>query len=148
MASVYDRLYEQSLRDPEAFWAAAAEDVVWDRRWDRVLDDARPPYYRWFAGGMLNTCANALDVHVERRQPAARRLEDDLERRRGADELFRSGDRDRRTGGETGAKVDSGRDQQQQNDNDAELAHPVILVLVSRPDRTRRPARTSVELSA
>jgi len=74
MGAVYDRLYEQSLRDPGAFWAAAAEDVVWDRRWDRVRDDARPPYHRWFAGGMLNTCANALDVHVERGRGKQRAL--------------------------------------------------------------------------
>jgi propionyl-CoA synthetase len=53
------------MRDAHAFWAAAAEDIRWERRWDRVLDDSRPPFYRWFAGGVLNTCYNALDVHVE-----------------------------------------------------------------------------------
>src|SRR5262249_2085940 len=53
-------------RNPEAFWGAAAEDLVWDRRWDRVLDASRPPFFRWFPGGELNTCFNALDAHVER----------------------------------------------------------------------------------
>src|SRR5512134_912318 len=66
MASVYDQVYERSLRDPEGFWAAAAEDIHWERRWDKVFDDARKPFYRWFAGGRLNTCFNALDVHIER----------------------------------------------------------------------------------
>ena len=46
-------------------WADAAEDVHWDRRWDRVLDDSGAPFFKWFPGGELNTCANALDVHVE-----------------------------------------------------------------------------------
>ncbi len=66
MRSVYDEVYARSRRDPEGFWGAAAEDLHWDRRWDRVFDDSRPPYYRWFTGGMLNTCYNALDLHVDR----------------------------------------------------------------------------------
>ncbi len=64
MASRYDEVYARSIRDPQGFWAEAAEDIHWDRRWDRVLDDDNPPFYRWFAGGELNTCYNALDVHV------------------------------------------------------------------------------------
>jgi len=66
MRSAYDEVYARSRRDPEGFWGAAAEDLHWDRRWDRVFDDSRPPYYRWFTGGMLNTCYNALDLHVDR----------------------------------------------------------------------------------
>ena len=66
MASVYDHVYQQSMRDPEGFWAAAAEDIYWERRWDKVFDDSRKPFYRWFAGGRLNTCFNALDLHIER----------------------------------------------------------------------------------
>ena len=64
MRGSYEEIYARSLRDPEGFWAEAAEALVWDRRWDRVLDDARPPFYRWFAGGRLNTCYNAVDRHV------------------------------------------------------------------------------------
>jgi propionyl-CoA synthetase len=66
MASEYERVYQQSMRDPEGFWAEAAEDICWDRRWDKVFDDSRKPFYRWFAGGRLNTCFNALDLHIER----------------------------------------------------------------------------------
>src|SRR5437773_47575 len=66
MASVYEQVYERAMRDPEGFWAAAAEDIYWDKRWDKVFDDSRKPFYRWFAGGRLNTCFNALDLHVER----------------------------------------------------------------------------------
>jgi propionyl-CoA synthetase len=73
MTTIYEEVYRRSQRDPEGFWGAAAEDVYWERRWDRVLDSTRPPYYRWFAGGVVNTCYNALDVHIDRgrgKQPA------------------------------------------------------------------------------
>ena len=66
MATIYDETYRRAQQDPDGFWAAAAEDIHWERRWDRVLDASRPPYYRWFSGGRLNTCYNALDVHVDR----------------------------------------------------------------------------------
>ncbi len=66
MASVYEQVYQRSMRDPEGFWAEAAEDIYWERRWDKVFDDSRKPFYRWFVGGRLNTCFNALDLHIER----------------------------------------------------------------------------------
>ncbi|MEE8265550.1 MAG: propionyl-CoA synthetase, partial [Acidiferrobacterales bacterium] len=37
----------------------------WTKRWDKVLDDSNKPFYRWFSGGEVNTCYNALDVHIE-----------------------------------------------------------------------------------
>jgi len=60
----YQSVYERAMRDPEGFWAEAAQLVDWDRSWDRVLDSTRPPFYRWFPGAMLNTCYNAVDRHV------------------------------------------------------------------------------------
>src|SRR5262249_55633580 len=66
MRSSYDDAYKRSLEDPASFWGAAAEDLSWARRWDRVLDDSRAPFYRWFPGGLLNTCYNALDFHIDR----------------------------------------------------------------------------------
>ena len=65
MSSRFDAVFERSLRDPEGFWGEAAEAVSWRRRWDRVLDDTRAPFYRWFAGAEINTCYNAVDLHVE-----------------------------------------------------------------------------------
>ncbi|MFQ5955526.1 MAG: propionyl-CoA synthetase, partial [Kiloniellales bacterium] len=47
------------------FWGEAAEQIDWYKRWDKVLDDSSPPFYRWFGGGLVNTCHNALDRHVE-----------------------------------------------------------------------------------
>jgi hypothetical protein len=61
MPTGYIKTYRGSLEKPEEFWAEAAEAIDWERRWDRVLDPSRPPFYRWFAGGRLNTCWNALD---------------------------------------------------------------------------------------
>ena len=65
MSSRYAEVHARSLSDPESFWAEAAEAIHWTKRWDRVLDDSNPPSYRWFTGGELNTCYNALDLHVE-----------------------------------------------------------------------------------
>ena len=61
----FDDVYARSLKDPNGFWGEAAEKVAWHRKWDRVLDDRSAPFYRWFTGGLLNTCFNALDRHVE-----------------------------------------------------------------------------------
>jgi len=60
----YDAVYAASHADPDMFWAHAAKALHWDRPWDRVLDDRQAPLYRWFAGGELNTCYNAIDRHV------------------------------------------------------------------------------------
>ena len=61
----YQAIYERSIEDPEGFWAEVAEDIHWYRKWDKVLDDAEAPFYKWFTGGELNTCYNAVDLHVD-----------------------------------------------------------------------------------
>ncbi len=61
----YQEIYDRSINDPESFWAEAAAAVHWHKKWDKVLDDSNPPYYRWFPGAEINTCYNALDLHVE-----------------------------------------------------------------------------------
>ncbi|MCF1185001.1 propionyl-CoA synthetase [Marichromatium gracile] len=60
----YQSVYKHSMKDPEAFWAEAASLIDWDKPWDKVLDDANKPFYRWFSGAMMNTCYNAVDRHV------------------------------------------------------------------------------------
>jgi propionyl-CoA synthetase len=64
-ANKFDAVYARSIADPNAFWAEVAEDLHWTRKWDKVLDDSNPPFYRWYTGGQLNTCYNALDYHVD-----------------------------------------------------------------------------------
>jgi propionyl-CoA synthetase len=65
MTNPYEIAHQQSIQDPDSFWAAAAEDCHWYKKWDIVLDDSRKPFYRWFTGGQINTCYNALDLHIE-----------------------------------------------------------------------------------
>ena len=61
----YDAEYATWQRDPEAYWAAAAEGLHWDRRWDRVFDPDLGAFGQWFAGGELNLSTNCLDRHVD-----------------------------------------------------------------------------------
>jgi len=61
----YQSVFTRSLQDPEGFWGETAEAVHWYKKWDKVFDDSNKPFYRWFVGGEVNTCYNALDLHVE-----------------------------------------------------------------------------------
>ena len=60
----YTDAFERSIRDPAGFWGEQARLVDWFAKPRTVLDDSRPPFYRWFPDGTLNTCYNALDRHV------------------------------------------------------------------------------------
>jgi propionyl-CoA synthetase len=65
MSNLYEEAYNQSINDPEAFWGPIAEECHWYKKWDKVLDDSNKPFYRWFVGGEMNTCYNALDLHID-----------------------------------------------------------------------------------
>ncbi|WP_353648616.1 AMP-binding protein [Nakamurella sp. A5-74] len=60
----YRESYDRSMADPEGFWLEAAREIDWITAPTRALDDSRPPFYRWFPDGTLNTCFNAVDRHV------------------------------------------------------------------------------------
>jgi propionyl-CoA synthetase len=60
----YAEAFRQSLEDPEGFWGAAAAAVDWYQQPSAALDASATPFYRWFPGGVLNTCHNAVDRHV------------------------------------------------------------------------------------
>jgi len=60
-----DDIHRRSIEDPEGFWGEAAQVIDWSRPCDRVLDAQAQPAARWFVGGRLNTCHNALDRHVD-----------------------------------------------------------------------------------
>jgi propionyl-CoA synthetase len=64
MANAHEVAWRSAQSDPEAFWAEAAKAVDWIAPFSRVLDDSEKPFYRWFPGGVVNTCANAVDRHV------------------------------------------------------------------------------------
>jgi propionyl-CoA synthetase len=60
----YAEALRRSLTDPDGFWGEAAEAIDWYQRPTTVLDASGAPFYRWFTGGVLNTCFNAVDRHV------------------------------------------------------------------------------------
>ena len=61
----YDKLYQESITDREGFWAKEAEDLSWYQKWDKVLDDSKKPFFKWFTGGKTNVVANAIDRHLD-----------------------------------------------------------------------------------
>jgi len=63
--SKYQEAYDESINNPEKFWGEAAKGIHWYKPYTMVLDDSKKPFYRWFVGGELNTCYNAIDRHVE-----------------------------------------------------------------------------------
>jgi len=67
MGERYRSLHRRSIEDREAFWAEQATLVDWQRPFERVLDYNRPPFARWFVGGMTNLCHNAVDRHLPAR---------------------------------------------------------------------------------
>ncbi len=61
----YKALYKKSIEDPETFWAEAADELHWFKKWDRVLDDTEKPWFKWFSGGKTNMSYNCLDRQIE-----------------------------------------------------------------------------------
>ncbi len=57
--------YQRSIQAPQEFWAERAEELEWFEKWEKVLDDSNPPFYKWFVGGKVNIVHNALDRHVK-----------------------------------------------------------------------------------
>ncbi|KAA1428199.1 acetate--CoA ligase [Nocardioides antri] len=64
-ANVTADAYEHAAKDRQAFWAEQAERLTWAERWNTVLDDSNPPFFKWFTGGKLNAAYNCVDRHVE-----------------------------------------------------------------------------------
>ena len=61
----YAAMYQRSLEDPEGFWSEQANELEWYEKWEQVLDDSNPPFFKWFVGGKTNIIQNALDRHVK-----------------------------------------------------------------------------------
>ena len=59
------RIYAEAERDWQSWWARNAMSLTWFNRWETLLDDSNPPFYKWFIGGKLNASYNCLDRHVE-----------------------------------------------------------------------------------
>ena len=62
----YQKMYDESVADPENFWANVAERITWYKKWDNIREyDFVNANIKWFDGGKLNACYNCLDRHVE-----------------------------------------------------------------------------------
>jgi len=61
----YNNSYKFSIENREKFWAEQAEHLHWFKKWDKILDDSNPPFYKWFTGGKTNIVYNALDRHQQ-----------------------------------------------------------------------------------
>ena len=60
----YERIYRESVEEPEKFWAGIANELHWFKKWDRVLE-WNHPWAKWFVGGQINLSYNCLDRHVQ-----------------------------------------------------------------------------------
>jgi acetyl-CoA synthetase len=61
----YRRLYKESIQNPSKFWARVASELHWFKKWSRVLDESKAPFFRWFVGGKTNLSYNCLDRHLD-----------------------------------------------------------------------------------
>ncbi len=61
----YEKIYKQSIEDPEKFWAKEASQLEWYKKWKTVFDDSERPFFKWFAGGKINIVHNAIDRHLK-----------------------------------------------------------------------------------
>ena len=60
----YERIYRESVEQPDKFWAGIASELHWFKKWDKVLE-WKAPWAKWFVGGQLNISYNCLDRHVQ-----------------------------------------------------------------------------------
>ena len=65
MSEKFQKIYDQSIQNPEKFWQEAADDIFWFKKPTKILNKSNPPFYKWFEDGITNTCYNALDIHVD-----------------------------------------------------------------------------------
>ena len=65
MSSSFNKVYEESLKNPEQFWKEISEEIFWFKKPTKILSKDSPPFYKWFTDGVTNTCYNALDVHID-----------------------------------------------------------------------------------
>ncbi len=67
------QIWDKANADPEKWWGEKAEEFFWYKKWDKVLDESKAPFFKWFANGKTNITVNCLDRHLTtwRRNKAA-----------------------------------------------------------------------------
>ena len=61
MKSNFEKIYNESIKNPEEFWKKVADDIFWFKKPSKILNKSNPPFYKWYEDGVTNTCYNALD---------------------------------------------------------------------------------------
>ena len=61
----YKKIYDNWQKDPKTFWKEQSENIHWEKNPEKILDDDNKPFYKWYPDGILNTCFNAIDRHVQ-----------------------------------------------------------------------------------
>ena len=64
-SDIYNKHLEKSLKNPEEYWGEISSNVVWTKKWNKVLDNSNSPFVKWFVDGELSLCYNAVDRHVD-----------------------------------------------------------------------------------
>ena len=64
-SDIYNRHLEKSLKNPEEYWGEISSNIVWTKKWNKVLDNSNSPFVKWFVDGELSLCYNAVDRHVD-----------------------------------------------------------------------------------
>ena len=65
MSEKLNKIYQQSIQNPEKFWQESSNDIFWFKKPSKILNKSNPPFYKWFEDGVTNTCYNALDIHID-----------------------------------------------------------------------------------
>ena len=65
MADKFNKIYQESIQNPEKFWQNVSEDIFWFKKPKKILNKSKPPFYKWFEDGVTNTCYNAIDTHID-----------------------------------------------------------------------------------
>ena len=65
MKSDFEKIYIESIKNPEEFWKKVADDMFWFKKPSKILNKSNPPFYKWYEDGVTNTCYNALDFHID-----------------------------------------------------------------------------------
>ncbi len=65
MKDSFNKIYQESIQNPEKFWQNVSEDIFWFKKPTKILNKSKPPFYKWFEDGVTNTCYNAIDTHID-----------------------------------------------------------------------------------
>ena len=66
MTSSFNKIYLDSIQKPDEFWKDVSEDIFWFKKPTKILNNSKPPFYKWFEYGVTNSCYNALDFYIDK----------------------------------------------------------------------------------